>query len=674
MANPNMKVSVLVQLVDRLTAPLRGLTRGISATATAVGDLGRRIGVIGGALAALSFTAPIQQAAAWDAQLRDIAITAGKAGAAAETMIGDLSKQYQKLAFDTGQSSMDVAKGAKTLISAGMNSALIDKLMPTIAKVATATGATIDDTAKTAFSLSESLKVPAEQMEAMLGKLVVAGKLGRFEFANMAREFPELSAQMAKFGVTGAEAVETLGASLQIAMLGTADPSQAATNLNNFLTKINAPEAIKKFEKELKVDVTGVMTNAAAKGINPIEAVLQKMMDKLKPQQAEIDKIMKKAGVNDKEREKQIRTLLEGTKVGKLYADMQVLGFLLPFMQAVDKYKDFKRQLKEAGTDVIIDDFATRMKGLEPQLKQFGVLTGSLGNRIGLAFASNLPTAISWLQQLLHWIDQVDKKWPGLINGVLSWTGALLALGAAIAILTPIVSALAAVLALLLSPIGLIVTGLAALAAGALYVWQNWSAIGPQLSQIWTNVAEAVTSWPSRAWTAMVEFGAAVSRAGTQAGQQLVDALMKVDLVAVGSQLAKSLVDGFARGIDALIALCAGLPSRIISAIGSIDLSKMIKLPSWLGGGAAPGTPGGSGVDPMGNPTGMITPGSAPGGGIGGSAGFTRTAGGPASNSNMQVGGRIVVEASEGSRVVNVQSENPAVPITPNRGSMLGRA
>jgi hypothetical protein len=40
----------------------------------------------------------------------------------------------------------------------------------------------------------------------------------------------------------------------------------------------------------------------------------------------------------------------------------------------------------------------------------------------------------------------------------------------------------------------------------------------------------------------------------------------------------------------------------------------------------------------------------------------------------MQVGGRIVVEASEGSRVVNVQSENPAVPITPNRGSMLGRA
>ena len=37
MANPNMKVSVLVELVDRLTAPLRGLARAICS--------GRRPGV-----------------------------------------------------------------------------------------------------------------------------------------------------------------------------------------------------------------------------------------------------------------------------------------------------------------------------------------------------------------------------------------------------------------------------------------------------------------------------------------------------------------------------------------------------------------------------------------------------------------------------------------------------
>lgn len=719
MADPNLKVSVLVQLVDRLTAPLRGLTRGIGATARAVGELGRRIGVIGGALAALSFMSPIQQAAAWDGILRDIAITAGLTGNAVEGMMGELSKRYQKLAFDTGQASMDVAKGAQLLIASNMNPVLIDKLMPTIAKVATATGASIEDTARTVYSLSDALKVPAEEMEAMLGKLVVAGKLGRFEFKNMATEFPSLTAQMAKFGITGKEAVETLGAALQIAMLGTSSPSEAANNLKNFLTKINAPEAIKKFEKELNVDVTGVMTDAAAKGINPIEAVLQKMTDKLKPQQAEIDKIMKKAGVSDKQREEQIKKLLSGTKVGKLYADMQVLDFLLPFLQNVEKYKDFKRQLKDAGVDVIIDDFASRMRGLEPQMKQFGVVASALGNRIGLAFASNLPFAMKAIQELLRWVDAIDKRWPGLIDGVLSWTGALLLLGAGIAILTPVISALAGVIGLLVSPIGLVIVGLAALAAGAVHVWQSWESLGPKLSALWDMIASKfAAAWESIrsgqaldsaiAWLkakipelvsavidglpGMLDAGgkliAAIGDGLTQGLVAIATFGLKIVveigraivsngevLTRAGAELIGFLTEAAEKKLNEFVAWLGGLPARIVAAIGNIDLSNVIKwpsLPSWLGGGSSGTTL--PGVDPMGNPNGAITPGSSTGPGIGGSAGFTRTASGPAANSNMQIGGRIIVEAAEGSRVVNVQSENPAVPITPNRGTMLGRA
>ncbi|WP_375588118.1 hypothetical protein ABWH89_12060 [Hoeflea alexandrii] len=43
---------------------------------------------------------------------------------------------------------------------------------------------------------------------------------------------------MAKFGVTGREAVNFLGAALQIARKGTSDPAEAANNLKNFLSKI----------------------------------------------------------------------------------------------------------------------------------------------------------------------------------------------------------------------------------------------------------------------------------------------------------------------------------------------------------------------------------------------------------------------------------------------------
>jgi len=679
MADPNMKVSVLVQLVDRLTAPLRGLTRGIAGVARSVGDLGRRIGVVGAALAALSFTAPLQQAAAWDASLRDIAITAGKSGAAVESMIAETSRRYEKLAFETGQRSADIAKGAQLLVAAGMDSGLIDRLMPTIARVSTAANAELTDTAKTAFALSDTLKIPADQMETALAKLVTAGKLGRFEFKNMAAEFPSLTAQMAKLGITGMEAVESLGASLQIAMLGTANPSEAANNLKNFLTKINAPEAIKKFEKELQVDVTGVMTDAAAKGINPVEAVIQKLASKLKVPQAEIDKIMKKAGqsnMSDKEREatirKQVEQLISGTRLGKIYADMQVLDFLIPTLLNVDKIRDFRRQLKESGIDVIAQDFDSRMRGLSGQMFYFSEVGTQAMRRIGLAFASNLPMANKALADLLKWVSDIDAKWPGLIDGVVSWTGVLLALGASIAILTPIVSGLAAVLGLIFSWVGLVVGGLAALSYGAYLLYQSWDSVVAGLKKIWADVVAAYAALYdqlsrdlSSAWNGMLQAGSAAWDGIKAKGQEFLAWAqgLPAQLAQIGAAAIQGLWDGMASRLDAMI---AWLQAKWAS------ISGLFKLPSL--GGALPGTPGGTGVDPMGNPTGGFNPTSAPGGGVGGSAGFTRTAGGPAANSNVNVGGRIVVEAAEGSRIVNVQSENPAVPVTPNRGTMLGRA
>lgn len=650
--NRDMKVSVLVQLVDRLTAPLRGLTRGIASVANAVGNLGRRIGVVGAALAALSFTAPLNQAAAWDAQLRDIAITAGKTGGAVEQMIAATGARYEKLALEVGQRSAALAEGAQLLIAAGMESGLIDRLMPTIGRVSTAANAELKDTARTAFALNETLKIGADEMELALAKLVTAGKLGRFEFKNMASEFPSLTAQMAKLGVTGMEAVNFLGSSLQIAMLGTDSPSEAANNLKNFLTKINAPEAIKKFEKELKVDVTGVMTDATAKGINPIEAVIQKMTDKMKVPKAEIDKILKqagKSGMSDKEQEKVVRQRIEqliaGTKVGKLYADMQVLDFLIPMLLNTAKFKEMKQEIARSGIDVITQDFESRMRGLSGQMLYFSEIGTQAMRRIGLAFASNLPMANQALTDLLKWVDAIDKKWPGLIDGVLSWTGAILLLGAGIAVLTPVFAAL-------FSWAGLTVIALTALAAGAQYLWQNWDSVSKLLSAVWDGMKakldEVLASFRQFPDYVIATFA-------PLAGQ----------LQRLGMEALQALWDGMKAKFDELLSWIAAIPGRIVAAIGSIDLSSVIKwpsLPSWLGGGPTSGPPTPDGSE-----------GSRVLQGIGGQSGFTRTPGGPAANSNVQVGGRIVVEAAEGSRIVNVQSENPAVPVTPNRGTVVGR-
>jgi hypothetical protein len=156
-------------------------------------------------------------------------------------------------------------------------------------------------------------------------------------------------------------------------------------------------------------------------------------------------------------------------------------------------------------------------------------------------------------------------------------------------------------------------------------------------------------------------------------------------LAQVGANMVVSLWEGAKAKFAEFIAWIATIPSQIVAAFGNIDLSNAIKWPSipegvknFLGfGSSAPGASSGTksapapATDPMGNPLGGgFNPTSNTGGSIGGSNGFTKTA----ANQNVAVGGRIVVEAAEGTRVVNVQSTNPAVPVTPNRGSMLGRA
>jgi TP901 family phage tail tape measure protein len=713
----DMKVSVVVGLVDRLTAPMRGLVGQFQAMGSRLANVGRQIGVIGGALAAVSFLGPMQTAAAFDAQLRDIAITSGRSGKEVESFIATTARSYEALALKVGQTSENLAKGAQVLIAAGMAEPMIQQIMPTIGRVATAANATIEDTAKTAFALANTLKIAPEQMELAMARLVTAGKLGRFEFKNMAGEFPELTNQMAKLGVTGMEAVNFLGAALQTAMLGTDSPDKAANNLKNFLTKVAAPEAIKNFKDELGVDVVKLMANATAKGINPVEAVVQKMSEKLKVPQKEIDKIMKETGhkgLKGSEAEGEVRRrieqLISGTKIGRIFQDMQVLDFLIPMLLNKDQFKRFKEEIASAGVDVIAKDFDSRMRGLSQQMLFFGEVSKQVGRRVGLAFAENLPMANKGLTELLQWVKQTDASYPNLINNVLTITGAILAFGAALAILTPVFGALGAMMGLIFSPITLILAGLAALAYAAYWVWQNWSTVLPALQQAWASLSAAFSAaWESiKSGDALKAFGAwleagisnlvaliiargpewlrlgseligqfiiglgtfAVNSATVMAqivgeiAQAVVNNLAVVQ--AAGSRVIQSLWDGIQSKFAEFIAWVQTIPSRIVAAIGDIDLSGIIKwpsMPSWLGGGGGAPKGGEGGAPPAStmegfNPTSLPSKPLPPSGGV----------------QKAEVGGRITVAATEGSRIVNVESTNAAVPLEPNRGAMLGRA
>ncbi|MBB4956227.1 phage-related protein [Agrobacterium vitis] len=491
MANRNMNLDVIVRLKDLLSGPLRGLKSALSGVA----DMAKKIGVVGAAVAGISFLAPIQEAAAFQQQLLDIAGTSNLVGDAAFAYVGKSKEQFETLALEIGQLSDTVAKGAGQMIAAGVDPKLVDASVGRIGRAATAANAEFADMAGVATSLLTTLKLPADQLDGALGGLVVAGKEGAFELKDMAKYFPTLTSQMAKFGVTGREAVNFLGAGLQIARKGTADPAEAANNLKNFLSKILAPATIKNF-KDMGVDIEGVMKDAATKGINPIEAVVQKITKLTGISSKEVDGMMKKAkaaGMTDAEALKTVREQIEKTagagKLGQLFGDMQVMDFLLPMLGNIDEYQRIKGEVAKATGSVIDADFETQMAGLNRQLITFREIGAQGAREVGFAFGEWLPMINENLAAALKWLRELDASTGGMVKKALMFAGAgvLMAAGlGALGVVLPIIGAGLSAIAALLSPIGL------AIAAVGFAVWDNWSSIGPALKGLWTSVTDTV--------------------------------------------------------------------------------------------------------------------------------------------------------------------------------------
>ncbi|NLS00178.1 phage tail tape measure protein [Rhizobium sp. P38BS-XIX] len=537
MSARSMALDVLVRLKDQLSGPLRGLRNQLQR----ITEFSKKIGLIGTAIATISFMAPIQEAAAFQQKLVDIAATANYSGEAAFKFVDQAKGKYEDLALKIGQYSDTIAEGAGQMIAAGLDEKLVDQSIGSIGRAATAAHAQFSDMASVATSMMQTLKVPANQLDDSMAALVVSGKQGAFELRDMAKYFPTLTGQMAKLGVTGREAINFLGASLQIARKGTSDPAEAANNLKNFLSKILAPVTIKNF-KDAGVDIEAVMKDAATKGINPIEAVVQKISKLTGASGKEIDGLMKKAKANGMEGaealgyvREQLVKLHGAGKLGDLFSDMQVMDFLIPMLGNIDDYKQIKEEVAKATGGMIDTDFNTQMQALNQQLTIFKEI-GTQGTReVGLAFGTWLPMINEGLMAALKWLRELDTATGGWVKQGLALAGvgvlaaaAFGALGIALPIIGAGLSAIASLIGVLLSPIGLLV---GALAGGAYLAWKNWDTVAPYLNDAWTTIKDsAAAAWEGikAAWQEATPYLEAAWEGLKKVGAQLWDGIRTV--------------------------------------------------------------------------------------------------------------------------------------------------
>ena len=235
---------------------------------------------------------------------------------------------------ETAAETLDtlLASGAVTYDSA-------EKLLPTLQKYSTATGADTKDLAMIAIRLKQTFGVKDSDVPKALNMAINAGQAGSFELADMARYLPEQLANASNAGMKGLDDFSTILGLNQAAAITAGTSSQAGNNVVNLLAKITSQDAANAAAR-IKINGKGIdlpnsLVAAQGKGMNAVDA-FSAITDKIVASNPEYRKLEKKLNAtSDDSTRKQIMAsqvkLLEGSSVGKIIADQQALMALVAY-------------------------------------------------------------------------------------------------------------------------------------------------------------------------------------------------------------------------------------------------------------------------------------------------------------------------------------------------------
>ena len=403
MLDTMLKVSLTLVAFDKMSKVIRDavnksndefdkLQREIKDTSEMLDRLGHNMTKVGGALTLaggglaykLGITEAIPEAFQMEHRLREL----GNVGQLSAKQLEDMDKRLASISRYTNQMRPEIAEGLNVLVASGIDPTKALDYMNVIGRTATGEQAVIEDIARTAFSVTDNLKVPIDDLAKSMDILAMSGKEGRFELKDMAAAFPSLTAGAAMLGMKGTPAVASLGAALQVAMKGAGEASEAANNLENFIQKVTSPLAVKNFKEVFGVNLKQVLLDAAAQGRDPILEVIEMM------------------------------TELSGGdvfKVSEVFQDKQVLNFIKPMMQNLDEYKRIKASALSA-EGVVDSDFEHMMETTNEQFKLLKI------NMKELVFP-HLHEPIQKINELLTKINNNPLLQKGLFGAIIGTIG-----------------------------------------------------------------------------------------------------------------------------------------------------------------------------------------------------------------------------------------------------------
>lgn len=431
----------MTRKVANLRNELNGAGQSVSRLERIRGWGGNATAIAGGVTAAGATVAPsVTNQMNYEQRLAHMANTAfAEQGVAGRRQgMHSMDQLIRRTVAVGGGSKESAADTLDALLASGavdFNSA--DKLLPTLQKYSTATGADPKDLAMIAIRLKQTFGVQDKDIPKALNMAISAGQAGSFELADMAKYLPAQLASASKSGMKGLDDFSTLLGLNQAAAITAGTSGEAGNNVVNLLAKITSQDADNAASRIViggkRIDLPNSLVAARGKGLNAIDA-FSGIVDRVvssNPQYTALEKKLKNttAGSDREQIMASQAKILEGSSVGQMIADQQALMALVAY-RANRKYANGVRDSANAQRNLPDGQTAGDINfGLISDTNGFKV--GQLNNTRDFAQMDSVKSLADITGRLSKELNDYAEAYPGLTKAMAGAEVAIKAMAAA---------------------------------------------------------------------------------------------------------------------------------------------------------------------------------------------------------------------------------------------------
>ena len=289
-----------------------------------------------------------------------------------------------------------LTSGLEALVAQGRSLREAKEFLPSVALTAVASGAGVDDVAKTADTVGTNFKIDGRGMQKAFDIMVAGGKAGQFELKDMARYIPSLAPAASAIGFTGEKGLSDLVAMLQVMRKGSGTSEEAVASMNNILAKMESDKTVKGL-KEKGIDAKKEFEKARKEGRNLVEVFEDMVNRALKGDRSKLGDL-----IDDMEFKRGVQALMS------YRGEWQKLSDTMQATSAGSVLKDSVRPLKDmqSSVDRALNSF-----------KEFATVGSQLAEVTGLR--SGFDSLIAEFKEIADAIKRANDEYER--GGALGW-------------------------------------------------------------------------------------------------------------------------------------------------------------------------------------------------------------------------------------------------------------